>query len=80
MSAPTYELVAIADLLRVPAHRREACIRDILYCLALRELAFGESAVEVNVGPISWTDDGNPSASIHELGGACVLTLAVKPA
>jgi hypothetical protein len=40
--AQTYNLVTISDLLKVPIDRREDCVRDLLYALALADLTFGE--------------------------------------
>ena len=79
MSSPTYKLSAIADLLLVPADRREACVRNILYVLALHELTLDAAAVGAMVGPIVWVDDGDLSASIRERGGDELLNLTVQP-
>jgi len=73
----TYEIDRIADLLRVPIERREACLRQLEYALALHEFAFGERAAEVEIGPMRWTDDGDKSCTLHDREGKPLLTLEV---
>ena len=73
--AQTYNLVTISDLLKVPIDRREDCVRDLLYALALTDLAFGEiDGVTIEQWP--WTDDGDHSASIN-VNGEEMLTLKI---
>lgn len=76
----TYEIDRISDLLKVPIERREACLREIEYALALHDLAFGEKSADVEIGPIRWTDDGNKTCTLHDCSGEPVLTLAVTDA
>lgn len=71
----TYEIDRIADLLKVPIDRRATCLREIEYLLALHELACGEGADGVEVGPILWADDGNKTCTLHDGSGEPVLTL-----
>lgn len=73
----TYEIDRIADLLSVPIERRTACLREIEYALALHELAFGEEAASVEIGPMRWTDDGDKSVTLHDASGGPALTLEV---
>lgn len=73
----TYEIDRIADLLRVPIERRTACLREVEYALALHELAFGEKAADVEIGPMRWTDDGDKTCTLHDANGKPVLTLEV---
>jgi hypothetical protein len=70
-----YKLEKISDLLLVPIDRREACMRDVLYGLALHELAFGEDAQKTMISGVQWTDDDDHSATIHDTDGATVLSL-----
>jgi hypothetical protein len=77
--ALTYSLTTIADLLLVPADRREACMRDLLYALATNELAFGEHARAVLKLPVLWLDDDSPSCTI-KANGETLLTLEVTKA
>lgn len=76
----TYEIDRIADLLKVPLERRAACLRELEYALALHELAFGEEAASVEIGPMRWTDDGNKSVTLHDNSGNPVLALEVTDA
>ena len=73
----SYSIKTISDLLRVPIDRREACVRDLLYALALHELAFGENAVNVEMSKIEWTDDDDHSVSLFDPDGANVLSLKI---
>lgn len=75
--AVVYEIDRIADLLKVPTDRRDACLRGLQYALELHELAFGEAAASVDIGPMRWTDDGNKSCTLHDSGGKPLLTLEV---
>jgi hypothetical protein len=73
--ADTYNLVTISDLLKVPIDRREDCVRDLLYALALADLTFGEiDGVTIEQWP--WTDDGDHSVSIN-VNGEEMLTLKI---
>lgn len=74
MTATTYRIESIKDLLAVPIERREACVREILYLLALTELAGVQDVIK---GGLIWTDDGDKSASIHDTTGKPFLTLQV---
>lgn len=73
----TYEIDRIADLLRVPIERRTACLREVEYALALHELAFGEKAADVEIGPMRWTDDGDKTCTLHGADGEPMLALEV---
>jgi hypothetical protein len=44
---------------------------------ALHELAFGEEAASVEIGPMRWTDDGDKSVTLHDASGGPALTLEV---
>jgi hypothetical protein len=74
----TYELLYIHDLLKVPADRREDCVRNLLYALLLNELAFGEGAPGQSPGKMTWTDDGNSNVQLSANGKA-VLDLVIEP-
>lgn len=76
----TYEIDRIADLLKVPIERRAACLRELEYALALHELAFGEDAANVEIGPMRWTDDGNKTVTLHDSSKNPVLTMEVTDA
>lgn len=75
MTATTYKLATIADLLKVPGERREDCVREILYLLALTELA---GTQEVMAEGLLWTDDGDKSVSINDTTGKPFLKLSIK--
>lgn len=76
MEHPMYKIRYVADLLKVPSDRREACVRNILYALELVEFANGDSdAIEVT--GIDWIDDGNLSSTLN-INGADALTLAIE--
>lgn len=72
-----YHIEKIIDLLSVPIDRRDACVRELLYGLALHELAFGEDAQKVLIGGIQWTDDGDHSVSLRGPEGDAVLSLKI---
>jgi hypothetical protein len=74
--AETYNLVTISDLLKVPIDRREDCVRDLLYALALTDLAFGDEVEGGRAKQWTWTDDGDHSASIN-VNGEEMLTLKI---
>ncbi len=78
MTAPTYHLSSIADLLDVPADRREACLRDLLTVLELQEFVFGDDAKAAVVMPMDWTDDGSPDVCLTDGRGNPLITLAIK--
>lgn len=71
----TYKLRELGDLLKVPADRREACVRELLYALCLTEFAGGTETL----GPVDfvWVDDGQTSVSITDGTGEPVLSLKV---
>lgn len=71
----TYRIERIADLLHVPVERREQCVKELLYVLALADLADAELQ-----GPFAWTDDGDMSCSLTDEAGEAQLTLEVRHA
>lgn len=75
MTAPTYRIERIQDLLAVPPERRETCLRELLYALSLLELAAGEECEPV-AEAIVWTDDGYASAELT-INGDVALRLEV---
>lgn len=77
MNTKTYRLTKIIDLLTVPIERREDCVRDLLYLLALHELAHGNQAADVELTDIVWTDDGNKNITLIDENGVDVLVLEV---
>lgn len=60
----SYPLTTIADLLTVPVEARERCLHELAYALALHEFVFTDKAKESLQLPVTWTDDGDSSASI----------------
>lgn len=68
----TYQIDTIADLLKVPADRREQCAKELLIALAVVELA----GVDFQ-GPLGWTDDGDMSCSLDDPDGNELLSLEV---
>ena len=77
MTIKTYRLAAITDLLQVPFDRREQCVRDLLYALALMDLSELESD---SLKHIDWTDDGDLSVDITNPDGTSILKLDVTGA
>ena len=75
--AHTYRLNGFIDLLNIPADRREACMRDILYSLAMHELAFGEDAKETPIDSLIWEDDGKHNIDICDQDGQSIVSLEV---
>lgn len=74
-SKTTYQLRSLHDLLKVPADRREACVQDILYSLAVHELVFGDQAFQNEIGELAWCDDGRHDVEITDAAGDVVLSL-----
>ena len=74
----TYDLVKLEDLLQVPADRREACMREVLYALALHDLAIGDGQSQ-GWRSVSWTDDDDMRIDLHFGGGEPMLTLQITP-
>lgn len=74
----TYKLTKISDLLLVPPERRRDCLRSLLYALELHELAFGAEAKDTAWNNVTWTDDGNHSATLRDQHGNDVASLEVK--
>jgi len=72
-----YVISRIGDLLSVPADRRAACVREILYTLAAYELTVALPANPSSLEMILWTDDGRKRVSIFgtERPDKPVLTL-----
>ncbi|WP_293000089.1 hypothetical protein [Nevskia sp.] len=73
----TYRLTTIADLLKVPADRREDCVRGLLYALLTQEIAFGDDAGSMLRDGITWTDDGDLSVSLRCADGEELATLNI---
>lgn len=61
--SPTYKLVKVADLLKVPPERRGACMRELEYALALMDLVAGEEG-KISTEGFTWCDDGDRSSTI----------------
>lgn len=69
----TYQIERIADLLQVPADRREQCVKELLLALLLSEFAEAEL-----LGPLTWADDGDMSCSLDDPSGNAQLSLEVR--
>lgn len=74
----TYRLERISDLLQVPIERREDCVRELLYGLALLDLAAGDEC-NPELKSLVWTDDGETTIDL-DLGGDNVLSLVLERA
>ncbi len=74
----TYRIETISDLLMVPMDRREDCVRNMLYMLALHELTFGAEAATTELKSLTWTDDGNNNVTLRGSDGVDVVSLEVK--
>lgn len=61
--ATTYSLKLISDLFKVPADKRERCLREVLCGLSLSELAFGDKAAEYSEG-FHWIDDDSRDLTV----------------
>lgn len=72
----TYRIDRISDLLAVPIERREACVRELLYGLALLDLAAGDEC-SPELQSLVWTDDGETTIDL-DLGGEEQLRLVVE--
>lgn len=71
----SYTITTIADLLLVPADRREACVKEILLSLLTAELALGDDAAKA-FREMTWTDDGDRSQTLR-VNGQDMLHLKV---
>lgn len=60
----TYRLTSIADVLLVPADRRETLFKELHLALLTLELALGDEARSAFRPPFVWTDDGRQDVSI----------------
>jgi hypothetical protein len=68
MTAPRYVLRTIADVLLIPADRREVFWREYTLALGTLELMAGEHAHAGLTLPFVWTDDGDESVSLDMIG------------
>jgi hypothetical protein len=77
----TYKIVNFADILRVPAERRDDCLRDLQYGLSLLELAFEPDEAYIHgVQGFTWIDDGDRRVDLMQEGGGSFLTLQITEA
>lgn len=74
----TYTIEKISDLLAVPNEKREECVKDLLYGLALHEMAFGLEAINMPFGAVEWTDDGDSSITLNDKNGDVFLSLKME--
>lgn len=65
MTAKTYRIRSITDLLAVPVERREACMHELLLALCMIDLSMGEAAQTAFPDGIEWTDDGDASVTVQ---------------
>ena len=72
MTARTYTLDRIVDVLAVPSSKRKRCLKELLYALELMDLTEVAAA-----GPLTWTDDGDVSCTIFGEDGKPFLTLEI---
>jgi hypothetical protein len=72
VTAPTYTVDRIVDLLAVPSEHRARCVKELLIGLEFSELAGAEIQ-----GPLTWTDDGDMSCSLYGPDGKPQLSLKV---
>lgn len=83
MSAPTYRIETLADVLKVPPERRATMFRELERGLLLHELASSMSE-DCGMGPIplvemTWTDDGCGDATVYASSdGKALLSLRIK--
>lgn len=73
----TYRIETITDMLKVPADRRPAMLRDIETMLLMQDFVCGGDSPLAVIGAITWTDDGDPSVSILDDDDKPVLTLEI---
>ncbi len=69
-----YELNRLADLIKVPIHRRSDCVHELLLALELLEFATGAEAKPELIGPLIWRDDGITSVDLTLGDGKLTLT------
>lgn len=75
MSAPTYTITRISDLLTVPEDRRKDCVKEVLLALSLHELALGD---DVPPESITWVDDGEAKVGIRDQNDNPLLTVTCE--
>lgn len=76
----TYEIRTINDLLKVPAEKRDVCLREIQYSLALHELVFGPDSETIGLEVICWTDDGSRDVQLQDDKGVEIVTMRIVDA
>ena len=71
----TYEIRTINDLLKVPADRRDACLKGIKLALVAAEFAVGSENASIEC--VTWTDDDDQSVTAVDESGAELFSLKV---
>lgn len=80
MSA-TYKIVNFADIMRVPAERRDECLRELQYSLLLLELAFEPEDAHMHGSQgFTWVDDGVRSVTLNQADDSVFLKLDISAA
>ena len=74
----TYKLVTLEDLLQVPADRREACMREVLYALSLHDLVIDADQPQ-GFYSMTWTDDDEKLINLRFGESEQSITLHVTP-
>ena len=71
----TYEIRTINDLLKVPADRRDACLKGIKLALVAAEFAVGSENASIEC--VTWTDDDDQSVTAVDQDGVNLFALKV---
>ena len=74
----TYKLATLEDLLQVPADRREACMREVLYAMSLHDLVI-DADWQRDFYSMTWTDDDEMRINMRFGESEQTLTLHVTP-
>lgn len=72
----SYEIATIRDMLKVPTERRADMLAELELALDLMEFSAGDEGVP-EVLSFTWTDDNDPSVSLHDQYGQKFLSLEV---
>lgn len=72
----SYEIATIRDMLMVPTERRADMLAELELALGLMEFSFGDEGCP-DILSFTWTDDNDPSVSLHDQDGRKFLSLEV---
>lgn len=78
MSGETYRIESLDDIVKLPSECIDNFCRDLRYAIEMHHFVWGEGSENVAFGPMTWTDDNNPSVTLHDKEGAELVSLKVE--